>query len=248
MATNESLKTKLSAKEVQGVTRAGENTLKELLNSEEIKKGFQKALKERTPQYISTIVNLVSSDTALQNCHPMSIIKACTQAATLDLPIDKNLGYVWINAYKDKATFSVSYKGYIQLALRTGQYKSMNVMEVHEGELVSWNPLTEELVIDFNKRESEAVIGYAAYLKLLNGFKKTVYWRRESLEKHQKKFSNRDFGGLNHYEDRALKTVLRNMLSTWGVLSDEMQKAYLQDIKEGFSALEVPSVEVVGES
>ncbi|MEI4927194.1 recombinase RecT, partial [Klebsiella pneumoniae] len=86
--------------------------------------------------------------------------------ATLDLPVDKNLGYAWIVPYSGKAQFQLGYKGYIQLALRTGQYKAINVIEVCEGELVKWNPLTEALELDFEKRKSDAVMGYAGYFEL----------------------------------------------------------------------------------
>src|SRR5690606_35091078 len=99
------------------------------------------------------------------------------------LPIDKNLGYAWVVPYGNKAQFQLGYKGYVQLALRTGQYKSINVIEIHEGELVKWNPLSEELIIDFEKKESDAIVGYAGYFELINGFKKSVYWTKEQIEK-----------------------------------------------------------------
>ncbi|BCB04791.1 hypothetical protein KH172YL63_29240 [Bacillus sp. KH172YL63] len=95
--------------------------------------------------------------------------------------------------------------------------------------MIKWNPLTEEIDIDFEQRESEAVIGYAAYFELLNGFRKTVYWTREHVEKHRKKFSKSDFGWKNDWDAMAMKTVLKNLLSKWGILSVEMQKAVIED-------------------
>lgn len=230
MATNNSLKNQLTVKKEQIVTGTPANMLKGLLNSEAIKRRFEEVLKERAPQYISSILNLVNSDVNLQNCDPMSIVASCMVAATLDLPIDKNLGYAWIVPYKERATFQLGYKGYIQLALRTAQYKAMNVIEIHEGELRTWNPLTEELTIDFSSKLSDAVIGYAGYFELLNGFKKSVYWSREQIEKHRKKFSKSDFGWNKDFHVMAKKTVIRNMLSKWGILSIEMQKAYSEEL------------------
>jgi recombination protein RecT len=153
-------------------------------------------------------------------------------AATLDLPIDKNLGYAWVVPYGNKAQFQMGYKGYVQLALRTGQYKSINVIDVHEGELISWNPLTEELEIKFEEKKSDAIIGYAGYFELINGFKKAVYWSKEQIEAHKRKFSKSDFGWKKDYDAMARKTVLRNILSKWGILSIEMQQAYTSDMRE----------------
>jgi recombination protein RecT len=230
MATNSSIKNQLAVKKDQSVNQSPNNMLKNLLNSDAIKRRFEEVLKQRAPQYMSSILNLVNGDPVIQNCEPMSIVASCMVAATLDLPVDKNLGYAWIVPYKEKATFQLGYKGYIQLALRTAQYKSMNVIEIHEGELADWNPLTEVLVIDFSGKKSEAVIGYAGYFELLNGFKKSVYWSREQIERHRKKFSKSDFGWNKDYDAMAKKTVIRNMLSKWGILSIEMQSAYSEEI------------------
>ncbi|RXI38693.1 recombinase RecT [Clostridium tetani] len=228
MATNESLKNQLSTKKETGLGSVG-NTIKGLMNSPAIKKRFEEVLKQRAPQYMSSIVNLVNSDINLKKCDQMSVVASCMVAATLDLPVDKNLGYAWVVPYGNKAQFQLGYKGYVQLALRTGQYKSINVIEIHEGELIDWNPLTEELKIDFSKKESDAVIGYAGYFELLNGFKKSTYWTKEQITKHKNKFSKSDFGWKKDFDAMARKTVLRNMLSKWGILSIEMQNAYTAD-------------------
>lgn len=228
MATAENLKKQLATKKETGVGSAG-NTIKGLLDSPAIKKRFEEVLNKKAPQYMSSIVNLVNGDTNLKKCDQMSVIASCMVAATLDLPVDKNLGYAWIVPYGNKAQFQLGYKGYVQLALRTGQYKAINVIEVHEGELIEWNPLTEELKIDFNQKKSDAVIGYAGYFELINGFKKSTYWTKEQIEKHRKKFSKSDFGWKKDFDAMAKKTVLRNMLSKWGILSIEMQNAYTAD-------------------
>lgn len=227
MATNTSLKNQLATKGGQG-TVVGKS-LKGLLDTPKIAKRFEEVLGKRAPQYMSSILNLYNGDTYLQKCDPTSVLASSMVAATMDLPVDKNLGYAWVVPYKGKAQFQMGYKGYIQLALRTGQYKHINTIEIHEGELVSWNPLTEELEVDFTKKVSDKVIGYAGYFELLNGFKKSTYWTKEQIEAHRKKFSKSDFGWSKDFDAMAKKTVLRNMLSKWGILSIEMQNAYTAD-------------------
>lgn len=233
MATASSLKNQLAKKEGVGQAPAIANSVKGLMDSPAVKKRFEEVLCERAPQYMSSIVNLVNSDTNLKKCEPMSVIASCMVAATMDLPVDKNLGYAWVVPYGTKAQFQMGYKGYIQLALRTGQYKAINVVEIREGELISWNPLSEEVEIDFTQRKSDKVIGYAGYFKLLNGFEKTVYWSKEDVECHAKKFSKtysfKNGVWQTDFDSMAKKTVLRNLLSKWGILSIEMQKAYSAD-------------------
>lgn len=233
MATASSLKNQLAKKEGVGQATAIANSVKGLMDSPAVKKRFEEVLCEKAPQYMSSIVNLVNSDTNLKKCEPMSVIASCMVAATMDLPVDKNLGYAWVVPYGTKAQFQMGYKGYIQLALRTGQYKAINVVEIREGELINWNPLSEEVEIDFTQRKSNKVIGYAGYFKLLNGFEKTVYWSKEEAEAHAKKFSKtysfKNGVWQTDFDSMAKKTVLRNLLSKWGILSIEMQKAYSAD-------------------
>ncbi|EHK2440912.1 recombinase RecT [Clostridium perfringens] len=232
MATASSLKNQLAKKGTGNSLSVG-NTVKGLMDSPTIKKRFEEVLNEKAPQYMSSIVNLVNSDINLQKCEGMSVIASCMVAATMDLPVDKNLGYAWIVPYGNRAQFQMGYKGYIQLALRTGQYKSINVVEIREGELISWNPLTEEIEVDFEKRKSDAVIGYAGYFKLINGFEKTVFWTKEEVNNHANKFSktvnSKNSVWKSNFDAMAKKTVLRNLLSKWGILSIEMQKAYTAD-------------------
>ena len=228
MANVDSLKNQLATKKETGLGSAG-NTIKGLLDSPSIRKRFEEVLSKRAPQYMSSIINLVNGDTNLKKCDQMSVIASCMVAATLDLPVDKNLGYAWVVPYGNRAQFILGYKGYVQLALRTGQYKSINVIEVHEGEMLDWNPLTEELQIDFKQKKSDAIIGYAGYFELLNGFKKSTYWTKEQITTHKNKFSKSDFGWKKDFDAMAKKTVLRNMLGKWGILSIEMQNAYTAD-------------------
>jgi recombination protein RecT len=232
MATNALLKKNLTVKNNSNQVQADSLPLKDLLGTPTMKKKFEELMSDRAPQYITSIINLYNSEASLQKCTPMSIVSSAMVAATLDLPVDKNLGYAWIVPYGNKAQFQLGYKGYIQLALRSAQYRYINVTPIHEGELKKWNPLTEEIDIDFEARASDAVIGYAAYFELLNGFRKTIYWTKEQVEKHRKKFSKSDFGWKNDWDAMAMKTVLKALLSKWGILSVEMQKAVVEDNDE----------------
>ncbi|KIL29905.1 recombinase RecT [Bacillus subtilis] len=229
MATNQSLKSNIQKKQNSAPAQQQGTTMKGLLSSPAVMNRFEEVLGKRASQFTASILSLYNGEKMLQKAEPMSVISSAMVAATLDLPVDKNLGYAWIVPYGGRAQFQLGYKGYIQLALRTGQYKFINCIPIHEGELQKWNPLTEEIEIDFEKRESDAVIGYAAYFELLNGFRKTVYWTKAQVEKHKKKFSKSDFGWKNDWDAMALKTVLKAILSKWGILSVEMQKAVIED-------------------
>ncbi|MEC1661007.1 recombinase RecT [Bacillus mojavensis] len=231
MATNQSLKSNIQKKQNSAPAQQQGTTMKGLLSSPAVMNRFKEVLGKRASQFTASILSLYNGEKMLQKAEPMSVISSAMVAATLDLPVDKNLGYAWIVPYGGRAQFQLGYKGYIQLALRTGQYKFINCIPVHEGELQKWNPLTEEIEIDFEKRESDAVIGYAAYFELLNGFRKTVYWTKAQVEKHKKKFSKSDFGWKNDWDAMALKTVLKAILSKWGILSVEMQKAVIEDVE-----------------
>ena len=246
MATNSALKNQLSNKQLDASKQVAAQSLglKSLLSAPTMKKKFEQVLDKKAPQFLSSLLNLYNGDQNIQAAEPMSIVSSAMVAATLDLPIDKNLGYAWIVPFYDSkkghkaAQFQLGYKGYIQLALRTGQYKGINVIPVHEGELVKWNRLTEEIELDLEAATSEKVIGYCGYFKLINGFEKTVYWTRDEIEAHRIKHNKaKDKKSLNNvwrsdYDAMAMKTVLRNMLGKWGILSIEMQTAVAEDEKE----------------
>ncbi|KHD86349.1 phage RecT family recombinase [Heyndrickxia ginsengihumi] len=245
MATNEALKNQIANKQESTKQVSAQSLgLKSLLNTPTVKKKFEQVLEKKAPQFMSSLLNLYSGDPNIREAEPMSIISSAMVAASLDLPIDKNLGYAWIVPFYDSkkghkaAQFQLGYKGYIQLALRTGQYKGINVIPVREGELVKWNRLTEELELDLEGAKSEKVVGYCGYFKLINGFEKTVYWTKDEIEAHRIKHNKmKDKKALNNvwksdYDAMAMKTVLRNMLGKWGILSVEMQKAVLEDEQE----------------
>lgn len=216
--------------------------VKALIKSDAVQKSFNEVLKDKATSFTANVLSLVNNDAYLAQSEPMSIITGAMTAATLDLPLDKNLGYAYLVPFKDfkngnvqKAQFILGYKGYIQLAQRSGRYKALNVTPVYEGELISWNRLTEEIDFDPEKRVSDVVIGYCGHFELLNGFKKTVYWTKQEVEnhrmKHNKMKDKKTLSGVwaSDYDSMACKTVLRNLLSKWGILSIEMQTAEIRD-------------------
>lgn len=246
MATNQALKNQLANKQSGTPQQVSAQNLglKSLLNTPTMQKKFEQVLSKKAPQFMASILNLYNGDPGLQAAEPMSIISSAMVAASLDLPVDKNLGYAWIVPFYDSkkgvkaAQFQLGYKGYIQLALRTGQYKNINVSPIYEGELKCWNRITEELELDLDGKVSEKVIGYCGFFKLTNGFEKTVYWTRDEVEAHRIKHNKmKDKKAMNNvwksdYDAMAMKTVVRNMLSKWGILSVEMQKAVSEDENE----------------
>jgi recombination protein RecT len=207
--------------------------VKEFFASEEVKKKFRNILGERAPQFLTSLLQVVGSNDRLKACIPATIFNAAATAATMNLPINQNLGFAWIIPYNSEAQFQMGYKGFIQLAQRSGQYLKLNVLEIFENQFKSWNELTEELVADFSVEGFGKIHGYCAYFELLNGYKKTVYWSRLKVEQHGKKYS-KNYNGknsmwLSSFDDMAKKTVLKNMLSKWGILSIEMQTAITVD-------------------
>lgn len=243
MATNQNLKNQLQNKgnNAPGV-KPNELGLKALIGSPTVQEKFREVLREKSQGFTASVLSLVTNDSYLAQSEPMSILTAAMTAATLDLPLDKNLGYAYIVPFKDykdgnkqKGQFILGYKGYIQLAQRSARYAALNVIDVYEGELKSWNRLTEEIEFDPEGKTSDQVVGYVGYFKLLNGFEKTTYWTKQEVEihrvRHNKTRNKTELSGVwkSDYDAMAKKTVLRNLLSKWGILSIEMQQATATD-------------------
>jgi recombination protein RecT len=167
----------------------------------------------------------VNSNKLLQNASKESIYTAAMTAAVLDLPIQNNLGYAWIVPYNKEAQFQIGWKGLVQLAQRSGQYKSIGVLEVYENQFESFNALTEELKGNFDLAPDGKVVGYAAYFKLVNGFEKTTYWSLSQVTAHGLKYSKSfKFGPWkDNFDAMAKKTVLKSLLSKWGPMSVDVQ-------------------------
>ncbi|MEB7388723.1 recombinase RecT [Aerococcus viridans] len=221
------------------------NSVQGLLKNPAIQKKFNDVLKDKSNSFTSSLISLVNGDGNLSDSEPMSIVASAMQAAQLDLPIEKQLGLAYIVPFngKDRATgkwvkkaqFMLGYKGYIQLAQRSGQYRKLTVDVLYEGELIYWDRFKEDLKYDMNAKTSDEVVGYFGHFELLNGFEKTVYWTKEQVEKHRiennKAKDKRKLTGVwaSNYDAMAQKTVIRNLLSKWGILSIEMQNALVND-------------------
>lgn len=214
-------------------------SLQGLMNNVGVKKRFEDMLGKKSAGFMSSIMTITNGNAQLQQCDAKTILSAAGIAAALDLPINPNLGFAAIVPYGKEATFQMMYKGYVQLAMRTAQYEALNCSEVYEGELVSRNRVTGQIVFDFDKKVSDKIIGYCAYLKMTNGFEKYLYMTIEEVEAHAKKYSqtyksSKDFirnksKWTTDFDAMALKTVLKLLISKWGIMSIDMQTAVLAD-------------------
>jgi len=216
-------------------------SITDYLNKDNIKQSIENALGGRTQQFITTVSSLVSKDGKLQACDKKSLMSACLTASSLDLPINQNLGFAYIIPYYDRTTkstyaqFQMGYKGFIQLAQRSGQFLKINATDVREGELKRQDMLTGDFVFEWiqEDREKAKVIGYVAYMQLTNGFSKTLYMSNKELEKHGLKYSatyKRGFGlWKTDFNAMAQKTVLKMLLSKYAPLTTDMQKAQVYD-------------------
>lgn len=201
-------------------------------------------------RFISAIVSATNTNPTLQECTNQSILSAALLGESLKLSPSPQLGHYYMVPFNDKekgkvAQFQLGYKGYIQLAIRSGQYKKLNVMAIKEGELEYFDPLNEDikvnLMIDrWDEREQADTIGYYAFFELTNGFRKAIYWSKKQMESHAIKYSpgykrdkekrtswtfwSKDFDGM------AYKTMLRQLISKWGVMSIELRNAFESDM------------------
>lgn len=206
--------------------------LKGILNNDTMKQNFQNILAENAGAFMASIIELWQSNKSLQNCNPNAVVLEALKAATLKLPINANLGFAYIIPYGNVPSFQMGYKGYIQLAQRSGQYRFINADMVYEGEKVSYNRITGMMEIT-GEATSDTPIGYFAYFQLLNGFEKCVYWTREKVEAHAKRYSKAwkkaDSPWHTNFDSMALKTVIKNIISKYGVMSIEFADAVAAD-------------------
>lgn len=218
-----------------------QQTVKQFFAQDIIKNKVQEVLGQHSNQFITTVLQIASSNELLAKSDPVSILNAAMVAATLHLPINKNLGFAYIipfnqkqkdGSYKTVAQFQLGYKGFIQLAQRSGQFKTISATPIYEGQLIESNPLTG-FRFDFATKKSDIVIGYAAYFELLNGFQKTLYMTVDEMKQHGLKFSQtykKDYGlWKDDFDSMAQKTVIKLLLSKFAPLSIEMQKAVITD-------------------
>lgn len=215
-------------------------SIREYFGRDVVKNKFTEMLGNRATSFITSVLQISASNAMLSKADPASIYQAASVAATLDLPLNNSLGFAYIVPYNSKqkdgsykviAQFQMGYKGYIQLAMRSGQFKHLSATPIYEGQLISENPLTG-FEFDFTVK-SDKVIGYAAYFSLVNGFEKTLYASVEELKKHGLRFSQsfkKNYGlWVDDFDSMALKTVLKLLLSKYAPLSVDMQRAVITD-------------------
>ena len=216
--------------------------------------GYQKLInntikdQQKRERFISAITSAVAINPLLQECDPSTILSGALLGESLGLSPSPQLGQYYLVPFNNTkkgckdAQFQLGYRGYVQLALRSGYYKSLNVFAVKAGELKKWNPVTEELEIelieDDEVREKTQSIGYVARFEYLNGFSKTIYWSRQKMEAHALRYS-KGYAAKKGYtfwekdfDAMAYKTMLRQLISKWGIMSIELQSAFEQDVIE----------------
>lgn len=197
-------------------------------------------------RFISAIVSAVSTNPALQECTNQSILSGALLGESLKLSPSPQLGHYYLVPFNDKnvgkvAQFQLGYKGYIQLAIRSGQYRKLNVIAIKKGELEYFDPLNEDIrvhlmVDDWDAREEAETIGYYAFFELVNGYRKAMYWSKKQMEAHALKYSPgyKAKKGYTFWEKNfdamAYKTMLRQLISKWGVMSIDLQTAIEGDM------------------
>jgi recombination protein RecT len=217
-------------------------TIANYLNAPSVSKWLSATLSERKNEFVSNLIALCDSDANLAKCNPESIIKCALNATALNLPLNKNLGYAYVIPYKDEPKFQIGYKGLIQLAIRTGQYKYLNATEVRDGE-IKRNKITGHLEF-LGENPSGKVIGYIAYLEMINGFSASLYMSEDEIEAHASRFSQmyqhdkKQGKASSKWSDpasrpkMALKTVLKGLLGTYGLMTTEFAQAFERDTEE----------------
>ncbi len=189
-------------------------------------------LGEKAGTFITSVLDLCGEDKNLAKCDPNLVIKEALKAAGLDLPVNKNLGFAYVIPYGNVPSFQMGYKGYVQLAIRTGQYKHLNAGIVYEGELMIEDRIKGTLEIG-GEKTSDTAIGYYCYMELLNGFQKAVAWTKVRVEKHAKRFSKSFNKGSSpwktDFDSMALKTMFLQLVPKYGPMTIEMSQAMSSD-------------------
>ena len=200
-------------------------------------------------KFTAAITSVVATNPQIEECDAATILSAALCGHALKLAPSPQLGHYYFVPFNDNknqrkvSSFVLGYRGYIQLATRTGYYKNLNAIEIKEGELVSWNPFTEEIefnpIEDADKREIAETVGYYAFFKYVNGIEKKIYWSKEKMKKHALKYSKGYASDVRkgtkytfwaqEFDEMAKKTLLRQLIGKWGYMSVDMQNAYVAD-------------------
>ncbi len=212
------------------------------LSNDGTKKYLNSILGNRTGQFITSLTSLAGSSEMLKNCDRNSILACALKAVSMELPFDPNLGFTWCVPYGKTATFQIGAKGYIQLALRTGQYKFIGSRDVRDGEFLGRNFVGDPEIkwLPDDERANKEIIGYMAGLELVNSFKKVIFWTNQDVENHAARYSQSyrkykktgnksDAIWASQFEKMAEKTVLKALISKYGIMSTDMQKAVISD-------------------
>ena len=227
-------------------TQTGLNELKKFFNSAGVQKKFEEILGKKSTGFVSSLMQIVASSDKLQRADPVSLYQSAAMAATMDLPLNINLGFAYIIPYDLKqsdgskkvvAQFQMGYKGFKQLALRTSQFKTIHATDVREGEIKKHDRLTGEIEFEWVENESERlklpIVAYVSYFKLLNGYEQTFLMYMDKVKEHAKKYSKTYnlSNGLwsTSFDDMALKTVTKLNLSKNAPLSIDLQNAIISD-------------------
>lgn len=235
------METKEKKKNEVAVNGNGKMSLKQFFEADNVQKKFQDMLGKRAAGFITSVLQICSQNALLADADPASIYGAAATAATLDLPLNQNLGFAYIIPYNQKqpdgtfkkvAQFQMGYKGFIQLAQRSGQFKTISSAPIYEGQIATNDPL-KGMTFNWEGKKSDVVIGYAAYFQLINGFEKVWYMDVDQIKRHGQKFSktyankyglwSTDFDGM------ATKTVIKLLLSKFAPLTIDLQKAVIAD-------------------
>ena len=229
-------------------------SIQSLVHNEDFVKKANDVLGKGTRQFMSSVLSLYNSDKNLQSCDPIKLYNCCLMAAAIKLPFNQNLGHAYIIAYKGEPQLQIGWKGFVQLAQRSGQFKTINCTDVKEGEILKTDRLSGEISWDWEqddkKRLNKETVGYVAYFELLNGFRKTLYMTVAELERHAHKYSQTYKRGYGVWKDdfdaMSRKTVIKLILSKYAPLSVDMQKAieYDQADSEGNYVDNKPAFEV----
>lgn len=212
-----------------------EPSLQDLLNSEKIRRRFEALLDKSAQSFMSSILTIVRGNAKLKECTADSILAAAGIAAALKLPINPSLGFAFIVPYKGHATFQIGWKGFVQLAMRSGQYRTLNSGAVREGQIEEIDFVTGEIVR--GEKISDEIVGYVAYMELINGFKKSLYMSLDEMQAHAEKYSQSYAYDLRsgrkssvwstNFDAMAKKTVLKKLLNNFGIISIDQQSAAL---------------------
>ena len=228
--------------------RNGKAPFSVMIQSDGYKKLINNTLGDpkRAAGFVTAITSAVATNPQLQDCDPGTILSAGLLGETLQLSPSRQLGQYYLVPFNDRklgrkvAQFQLGYKGYIQLAIRSGQYKKLNAMAIKEGELLKYDPLNEDIEVQLIENEADRdaapTIGYYAMFEYLNGFRKVIYWSKEKMQNHALEYSQgyRAHKGYTFWEkdfdSMAIKTMLRQLISKWGIMSIDFQKAYEADM------------------